>query len=111
MNIQLIADPQYLSFFSEYLRKQDGVKLEGHPDIVFDASFLDPVEKAETLSKLETSALIVTNTLTMSATAARAAAGEEARIIGVPLLPHYFERQTSVEYALPFSSSQSDNSE
>ncbi len=107
-NVQLIADPQYLTFFSEYLKKHDSISLDGEPDVVFDASFLNPTEKAERLSKLDTTALIITNTLTMSATAARAAAGTNARVCGMPMLPNYFGRQKSVEYAFPFGVPTSD---
>ena len=101
-NVQLIADPQYLTFFSDYLKKHDTIMLDGEPDVVFDASFLNPAEKAERLSKLDTNALIISNTLTMSTAAARAAAGTNARVCGMPMLPYYFDRQKTVEYAFPF---------
>lgn len=102
--VQLIADAEYLDFFSGYLKKCEAIELSDSPDIIFDASFLRPEKKAERLSKLAAGLPIITNTLTMSATAARQAAGNNARIVGMPIFPHYFERQKSVEFSLPVGS-------
>ena len=69
---------------------------------MLDLSFLQPIEKAMWLSKVETNAPIVSNTLSMSATTAQKAAGKEVRIIGMPILPHYFERQKFVEFSFSY---------
>jgi len=85
----------------------DGVELvTSEPDLVLGLTFLDPILKAEYLSKFETNVPIVCNTLTMSATAAQHAVKKGVQIIGMPILPHYFERQKSVEYSLPFGVAQ-----
>lgn len=102
--VQLIADAEYLDFFSGYLKKCESIELSDSPDIIFDASFLRHKKKAERLSQLAGGFPIITNTLTMSATAAREAAGKNARVVGMPIFPHYFERQKSVEFSLPVGS-------
>jgi 3-hydroxybutyryl-CoA dehydrogenase len=73
------------------------------PDILFDAMFLSPEVKLSSLSRLDAgSALIVTNTLTVSATTAKAALSEKRTIVGMPVFPNYFDRQSVVEYSVPF---------
>ena len=116
MTIQLIADPECQSFFAGYLKDLAGITLHGvgdvAPDLVLDACFLHPQRKLEQLAKLDTAAPILSNTLTVSATSARAAAaagaGRPVVLIGLPLLPHYVARQTSLEYAHPHGVSGDD---
>ncbi|HWF44996.1 MAG TPA: 3-hydroxyacyl-CoA dehydrogenase family protein [Candidatus Kapabacteria bacterium] len=104
MRIQLIADPEYLLRLSEYFRSIDTIELvEANPEIIFDASFSDPESKLVSLSKFEGhSAVLIANTLTVTASSIRQAIGLESRIIGMPIFPRYFERQKTVEYSLPF---------
>ncbi len=81
----------------------ENVKLvTSEPDLVLGLTFLDPVKKAEYLSKFETNVPIISNTLTLSATTAQHAVKKGVHIIGMPILPHYFARQKSVEYSFPF---------
>jgi 3-hydroxybutyryl-CoA dehydrogenase len=104
LKIQLFADEPFVKSFSDYFSSIDGMELvTNEPELVLGLTFLDPVKKAEYLSKFEANVPIVCNTLTMSATTAHHAAKKEMQIIGMPILPHYFERQKSVEYSLPFS--------
>jgi 3-hydroxybutyryl-CoA dehydrogenase len=102
--VQLLADAEYFSSYATSLEKIDGVELVGQsPDILFDAVFLAPELKLSSLSRLDVgSALIVTNTLTVSATTARAAISEERTVVGVPVFPNYFARQSVIEYSTPF---------
>ncbi len=103
MKIQLFADEPYVKSFPDYFFGIDGVELvTSGPELVLGLTFLDPVKKAEYLSKFETNVPIVCNTLTMSATTAHHAVKKGMHIIGVPILPNYFARQKSVEYSLPF---------
>ncbi len=103
MRIQLFADEPYLQSFSDYLAGIDAIQLvTSEPELLLDLSFLEPTEKARWLSKVETNVPIVSNTLTMSATTAQRISGKEVSIIGMPILPHYFERQKSIEYSFPY---------
>lgn len=104
LRVQLIADTEYFSSFATTLEKIEGVELVGQsPDILFDAMFLSQHRKLSSLSRLDAgSALIVTNTLTVSTTTAKAALSEERTIVGIPVFPNYFDRQTVIEYSLPF---------
>jgi 3-hydroxybutyryl-CoA dehydrogenase len=104
LRIQLIADPEYLLRLSEYFRSIDKIELvEADPEVIFDASFSEPESKLTSLSKFEwRSAVLIANTLTVTASSIRQAIGPESRIIGMPIFPRYFERQKSVEYSMPF---------
>ena len=103
MKLQLFADEPYIKSFSDYFSGIDGVELvTSQPDLVLGLTFLDPAKKAEYLSKFETNVPIVCNTLTMSATTAQHAVKKGVQIIGMPILPRYFERQKSIEYSFPF---------
>ncbi len=103
MKIQLIADPEYHDFFSNYLQSHPSVELVSHAAaIVLDASFLHPVEKLRSLGHREkTDSLLITNTLTTTATSVWAAI-KETRVVGMPMLPYHFAAQKSVEFAVPF---------
>jgi 3-hydroxybutyryl-CoA dehydrogenase len=102
LKLQLFADEPYVKSFTAYFSSIENVELvTGEPDLVLGLTFLDPIRKVEYLSKFETNVPIVCNTLTMSATLARHASPDGTTIIGMPVLPHYFERQKSVEYSLP----------
>lgn len=105
--VQLLADPEYFSFFSAYLEKQDQIELVGsEPEIIFDASFLNRKEKLASLTKLASpSTLVIVNTLTITATQALASCAIPAKIVGAPIFPNYFERQKLIELSLPFGKS------
>lgn len=104
--VQLLADAEYFSSYATSLEKIDGVELVGQsPDILFDAMFLSPDTKLSSLSRLDAgSALIISNTLTVSATTAKSALSEERTLVGMPVFPNYFDRQPVVEYCLPYGS-------
>src|SRR6476659_8501831 len=103
MKIQLLADTEHFRFFSDYLEKIDGIEMVNEePDFVLDYAYLHPHEKLSSLAKLESSKpVVICNTLTISATAARRAAGKHVKLVGAPMFPHYLERQKTVEIALP----------
>jgi len=101
LNVQLFADSEYQQSLVDYVDTVDGLERNEPAVIVLDFSFLHPSEKVERLSKLDTSVPIVCNTLIMSATTAKHISPENAQIIGMPILPHYFVRQKIVEYSLP----------
>ena len=105
--VQLLADTEYFSSFATCFEKIEGIELVGQsPDILFDAMFLDRRRKLSSLSRLDAgSALIVSNTLTVSATTAKAALSEDRTIFGMPVFPNYFDRQSVVEYSVPYGSS------
>ena len=102
--IQLLADAEYFSSYATSLEKIEGLELVGQsPDILFDAMFLRPELKLSNLSRLDAgSALIVTNTLTVSATTAKAALSEDRTIVGMPVFPNYFDRQSVLEFSKPY---------
>ncbi len=103
MKLQLFADEPYLKSFIGYFSHIENIELvTSDADLVLGLTFLDPVRKAEYLSKFETNVPIVCNTLTMSATTAKHASPNGTTIIGMPILPNYFARQKSTEYSLPF---------
>jgi 3-hydroxybutyryl-CoA dehydrogenase len=103
LKIQLFADEPYLPSFTSYFSSIENIELvTTEPDLVLGLTFLDPIRKAEYLSKFDTNVPILCNTLTMSATTAQHAVKKGMCIIGLPILPHYFERQKSVEYSFPF---------
>ncbi len=107
MKLQLFADEPYLRSFTDYLSSIPLVELvSSEPELLLDLSFMEPVEKARWLSKVETNVAIISNTLTMSATTAQNASGKDNRIIGMPIVPHYFERQKTVEYSFPFGTNE-----
>ena len=104
MKIQLLADPEYSAAFSAYLEKIEEIELTTEkPDLVFDVMFLNPQRKLSEISKLGgATSNIISNTLTVSITSVQQAAGLTAECIGMPIFPHYFERQKTIEFALPF---------
>ncbi len=102
MKLQLFADKPYVQSFTDYFSSVENIELvTSEPDLVLGLTFLDPILKAEYLSKFETNVPVICNTLTMSATAAQHATPNGVQIIGMPILPHYFARQKNVEYSLP----------
>ncbi len=110
VRIQLLADRQYFLAFSTYLSEISDIELtEDTPDIIFDASFLDPAAKLKSLSAIATAPLIVSNSLTLSATKAQHAVGDRSRVVGMPILPHYFERQKTIEFAMPLGADDSED--
>jgi 3-hydroxybutyryl-CoA dehydrogenase len=103
LKIQLFADEPYVPSFSEYFSNIPDVELvTSAPELVLGLTFLDTVKKSEYLSTFESEVPIVCNTLTMSATTAKHFLQRGAQIIGMPILPNYFQRQKGVEYSLPF---------
>jgi 3-hydroxybutyryl-CoA dehydrogenase len=103
LRLQLFADEPYVKTFSDYFSGIDGMELvTSEPDLVLGLTFLDPVKKANYLSKFETSVPVISNTLTLSATTAQHTVKKGMQIIGMPMLPHYFARQKTIEYSLPF---------
>jgi 3-hydroxybutyryl-CoA dehydrogenase len=113
--IQLLADSAYTNVFSAYLDKFEGIELVsndrfGTTDLILDTMFLDPESKLIELSKLTTNAsIVISNTLTASATSIQHSVGPKHNVIGMPIFPHYFERQKTVEYALPLGADHADN--
>ena len=101
IRIQLLADTEYFSFFSSYFGAIEGIEIVGGtPDILIDATFLHPKQKLQSLSKLDSHhSIVISNSLTVSATRAQKAVGKSYQVIGMPILPHYFARQAKVEYA------------
>jgi hypothetical protein len=90
MKIQLLADPEYQSAFEEAFNRFEC--MASGADIAIDARFLYPERKLESPA---TASVIVTNTLTHSASAYAA-----ANVIGMPMFPGYFTRQTTIEYSV-----------
>jgi 3-hydroxybutyryl-CoA dehydrogenase len=90
MKVQIIADQAYQSNFEEAFSTFDVVTSDA--DIVVDARFLDVTAK---IASPSAGALVVTNTLTHSASAY----GRE-NVIGIPMFPNYFAKQSTVEYSL-----------
>jgi hypothetical protein len=90
MKIQIIADQKYQSSFEQAFSAFDVVS--SGADVVVDARFLDMSTKLATLAS---GSLIVTNTLTHSTAAYRGAS-----VIGIPMLPNYFAKQSTVEYSV-----------
>lgn len=104
MKIQLFADEPYFKSFSDYLSSIPTIQLvTSEPDLALGLTFLDPIQKAERISKMAFEVPSIINTLTMSATTAQRAAGKKTPIIGMPIFPNYFERQKTVEFSLPLS--------
>ena len=102
MRIQLFADEPYFKSFSDYLSTIDSIQLvTTEPELVLGLTFLYPDLKFKGLSKFAFEIPIICNTLTISATTAQQAAGQHTPIIGMPILPNYFERQKSVEFSFP----------
>jgi len=104
LKIQLFADEPYFKSFSDYLSSIPTIKLvTSEPDLALGLTFLDPVAKAERISKMAFEVPSIINSLTMSATTAQRAAGTKTPIIGMPIFPNYFDRQKTVEFSLPLS--------
>jgi 3-hydroxybutyryl-CoA dehydrogenase len=107
LRIQLLADNQYVDSFSKYLTGISGIELVPKDgEAVLDLRFFDPAKK---LAETPKSGMVITNTLTHSATSVQAAAGKEVRVIGIPVLPHYFERQKTIEYSFPHGAEKDDS--
>ncbi len=106
MRIQLLADLKYRQAFSHYLSHVADIQLvSDKPDIIVDSSFLNPRKKIDTLRSVFPIPPIISNSLSISSTTVWHAIGEKAQVVGVPMLPHYFDRQLSVEYSLPYQGS------
>lgn len=102
MRIQLLADARYHNTFSAFLESRGAQLTSERPDVLFDASFVDRDAIGHAAG---TPKLIIANTLTSSATAIRSALGPGVPVIGIPAFPGYFERQSTIEYALPLGES------
>jgi 3-hydroxybutyryl-CoA dehydrogenase len=89
MKVQIIADQEYQSGFEQAFGAFDVITAGG--DVIIDARFLDPTSK---LASPVNASLIVTNTLTHSASAY----GSQ-NVIGIPMLPNYFANQSTIEYS------------
>jgi 3-hydroxybutyryl-CoA dehydrogenase len=104
LRVQLYADEPYFKSFSDYLSGIRAIELVAiEPELVLGFTFLDPDLKMKGLSQFAFEVPILSNALTMSATTAQHAAGQRTPIIGMPVLPHYFERQKSVEFSFPIT--------
>jgi len=102
LRIQLFADEPYFKSFSDYLSAIDSIQLvTSEPELVLGLTFVNPELKVRGLSKFAFEIPILCNTLTISATTAQQAAGHRTPIIGIPILPRYFERQKTVEFSFP----------
>jgi 3-hydroxybutyryl-CoA dehydrogenase len=106
LRIQLLADNQYIDSFSKYLTGISGIELVPKDgEVVLDLRFLDPAKK---LVEIPQGSVLITNTLTHSATAVHSAAGKDVRVIGFPVFPQYFERQKTIEYSFPLGGEKND---
>ena len=112
MRIQVLADPEYRSSFESYLAASHELVSED-PKLIFDATFLDLDYKYHLLAEYAPgNAPVITNTLTVSASAVAAQLDPPFRfgkmeIVGVPMLPHHFTGQKHLEYALPLQATYS----
>jgi 3-hydroxybutyryl-CoA dehydrogenase len=88
MKITLLADEQYRGTFEQAFA---AFEIADNADIVIDARFLDPEAK---LVSHAAASLVITNTLTHSASSYH---GED--LVGMPMLPNYFEKQSTIEYS------------
>ncbi len=106
MRVQLICDPEYVDRFTSILKASPEIKLVHEaPEVVFEATFANIDAKRNALETLQDSkSLIISNTLTLSATLAQKTAGASAQIVGAPILPNYFGRQQVIEVARPLNS-------
>jgi hypothetical protein len=89
MKIQIIADRAYQSSFEQAFGAFDLVTSGG--EVIVDARFLDAEAK---IASPVNASMVVTNTLTHSASAYSA-----SNVIGIPMLPNYFGRQSAIEYS------------
>ncbi|MEO6938883.1 MAG: 3-hydroxyacyl-CoA dehydrogenase family protein [Candidatus Kapaibacterium sp.] len=107
MRVQLISDPEYVDGFTGILTASPEIEIVHEaPEIVFDATFVNIDAKLKALGALQDSkALIISNTLTLSATLSQKTAGTSAQIVGAPILPNYFGRQQVIEISRPLNSS------
>jgi 3-hydroxybutyryl-CoA dehydrogenase len=107
LRIQLLADEPYFDSFSHYLTGIAGIELVAHNgDVVLDLRFLDPAKK---LAEAPSGKTIITNTLTHSTTSVQAAMGKDSMVIGLPVFPHYFERQKTIEYSYPVGADKNES--
>lgn len=90
MKVQIIADQEYQSSFEQAFSAFDVVT--SGADVVIDARFLDVAAK---LASPVIGSLVITNTLTHSASAY-----DRDTVIGIPMLPNYFGKQSTVEYSV-----------
>lgn len=108
MRVQLIADDIYRDDFARYLSAQSGIEMVvDAPDVIFDTAFLDRDKKLAVLAALAPSVPVLTNTLTMAATTVANAIGGSATVIGLPIFPHHFDGQKTVEISLPLGATYS----
>ena len=94
MKIQLLADEQYRATFEQAF---SAFEITDGADVVIDARFLDPQTK---LASPLAASLVITNTLTHSASAYR---GDN--VVGMPMLPNYFAKQSTIEFSVAGGSS------
>ena len=94
MKIQLLADAQYRASFEQAFV---AFETSDDADIVIDARLLDPIAK---LTSPASGSLVITNTLTHSASACRA-----ENVIGIPMLPKHFAKQSTIEFSVAGGSS------
>jgi len=103
VKVQLFADEPYQQSFTDYFSSIETIELvTDSPDLVLGLTFLDPDRKRAYLSKFESEVPIVSNTLTLSATTAQTLV-RSGKVVGMPVLPYYFARQSSIEISLPAS--------
>lgn len=103
MRVQLLTDLKYRSVFTAYFSSVAGMELVSDtPDLVVDTAFLKPEPKIVHLREIFPALPIVTNTLCATATTIWHKMGEKARVVGIPMLPHYFDRQPQLEYSVPY---------
>ena len=88
MKIQLLVDEQYRASFKQAFA---AFETSDDADIVIDTRFLDPAAK---LASPASGSLVITNTLTHSASAYSA-----ENVIGMPMLPNHFATQSTIEYS------------
>lgn len=93
VKVAIVADPQYQLAFEQAFSAFELV--ESDADIVIDACFLYPEDKLEAFVA---GPIVITNTLTHSASAYVDEATNT--VIGIPMFPNYFNRQTTVEYSV-----------
>ncbi len=108
MRVQLITDEVYRDGFVRYLSAQSGIEIVvDAPDVILDAIFLDRDKKLAVLAELAPSVPVLTNTLTMAATTVAQALGGSTTVLGMPIFPHHFEGQKTVEISLPLGATYS----
>lgn len=109
MAVRVIADPEYQEYFQAAFRPAEA--WDGLESVLIDARFLDPKDKLRSLND-EPSALVITNTLTHSATAYAAAYDtgwqQQSVVYGIPMVPGVFGDQKRVECVRALGSDEAD---